>query len=137
MAKKIISQGATIDKLRADIVAAISAGKREDKRLTRQGVQIGRIHYKTDRPNTMYVLEPSVNGKRKYVHVGTDPKKQAQKRAQVDRWQQRDQLRKAMAQLETDLQELDWRLRSVTHIAEGVHELAAVFVERHINETSN
>lgn len=101
-------------------------------RLTRLGVQSGRIHYKSDRPNSMYVLEPSVDGKRKYVHIGTDSKKQAQKRAQVDRWRQQEQLRKAMMQLETELQGLDWQMTNVARIAEGVQELAGVFVERHV-----
>lgn len=56
------------------------------KKLTAKGLQEGKIHFKTDRPNTMYILEPSQDGKRKYKHIGTDPKKQEKTTAAVERF---------------------------------------------------
>ncbi|AUZ86176.1 hypothetical protein [Methylophaga nitratireducenticrescens] len=99
--------GEQIDQQRQKIQLAIESCRKKIDDLTREGVQVGTIHFKTDRPNTMYILEPSVDGRRKYVHVGTDPEKQKIKREEVERWIHRDELQKAVESLEADLRDID------------------------------
>lgn len=112
MAKRIMEQGALIDKSRDAIVQAIAASRRQEKLLKKQGVQIGSIHYKADRKSpTMFVYEPVKEGKRRYVSVGTDPKKQTEMQARVNRWKQRDLLQKEIERLEKDLKRLDWEIQ--------------------------
>jgi hypothetical protein len=133
MAKKIISHGEQLDKLKADIEAALVECKKEEARLTKAGVQIGTIHFKTDRPNIMYILEPTnQQGRRPYVHVGVDTAKQADARVRVDRWRKRDALRRAMISLEEELWRMNHQIQHVLHIVSSVHEHAAMIVETHM-----
>ncbi|MES9902179.1 MAG: hypothetical protein ABW168_05785 [Sedimenticola sp.] len=132
MAKKIITHGKKIDKLRGCINAALIRCKRQEALLTRQGVQVGRIHFKTDRPNTMFILEPTVGGKRKYVHVGTDPKIQALKETEVVRWARRHDLRQAIKRLEDEIQELDFHTERLVAIAESVNEHSRIIQDKHV-----
>jgi hypothetical protein len=135
MAKKIMEEGARIDKSRAAIVQAIEACKRQEKLLTRQGVQSGACHFKTERKNpTMYVLEPVKDGHRKYVHVGTDPDKQADMKARLRRWALRDALQKDIQRLERELKALDWRIEGTALEARSLEKRAESIRDSHLKQ---
>ena len=86
----------------------IKAIESKIKKLTAKGLQEGKIHFKTDRPNTMYILGPSQDGKREYSHVGTDPKKQAEATAAVQRWE-------TVKAMNADLDRLTFRRRELSY----------------------
>jgi len=130
MATKIITHGKEIDKAVLGIHRLLEKCRAEEERLTQEGCQAGNINWKTDRPNTMFIYEPSVDGRRKYIHVGTDPKKQAEAEARVERWRCRDKLRKAISALEDEIKEMDWRLHEAVEFVNAVHEHARVICER-------
>jgi hypothetical protein len=133
MAKKIIQHGQRIDNLHSLILTALEDCKKEEARLTKAGVQIGSIHFKTDRPNSMYILEPTNEaGRRPYIHVGVDPRKQDDARIKVERWKKRDELRRSMADLETELKHLMYEIEHVARMTESVHEHASMVIDRHI-----
>ena len=132
MAKKITAQGAAFDKTRAVIINALKSCKTQEKKLTKAGVQIGRIHFKSDRRNSMYILEPGKGGKRKYIHVGTDLDYQAEKRAEVNRWAQRERLREDIARLESSLEEVDCQMDDLSYSIKSVHDDARILLKKHI-----
>ena len=131
MAKNSIAQGRDIDKLRLDIGRALTRCKRQEARLTKAGVQNGHVHFKTDRPNTMFVLEPSVDGRRRYIHVGTDPKRQSLMVAAVERWGDRARLQADMATLNDALDEFDRAVEYALRIGQRVRANALQTVEAH------
>lgn len=135
MAKKIMEQGAEIDKSRAAIVQALKACKQQEQRLTKQGVQIGSIHFKTDRKKpTMYVREPVKDGERPYVHVGTDTDKQDEMEKRVERWAQRDRLQKDIKHLEQTLEDLDRHIKHLVSSIQSVEESAIKIRKNHISQ---
>jgi hypothetical protein len=135
MAKKIMEEGARIDKSRAAIVQAIEACKRQETLLTKQGVQSGAWHFKTDRKNrTMYVLEPMKDGHRKYVHVGTDTNKQDDMKARVRRWKLRDELQKDIQRLARELKALDWQIEGVSMEARSLEKRAESIRDSHLKQ---
>ena len=86
----IMSHGETIDKELVKLHEAILKLKKKEEKLTDAGCLLARIHFKTDRPNIMYMLLPTDStGKRKYVHVGVDSEKQNEAIAKVSRYEQR------------------------------------------------
>lgn len=131
MAKTSIAQGREIDKLRSEIGRALARCKRQEARLTKAGVQNGHVHFKTDRPNTMFVLEPSVAGRRRYIHVGTDPKRQTIMAAAVERWADRSRLQVDMAALTDALDEFDRAVEHVLRMGQRVRANALQAVETH------
>ncbi len=100
------------------IHSSIEAIKKEIQDLTAAGVQVGSIHFKTDRPDTMFIWEPMKDGKRQYVHVGKDPAKQEQKKAEVERWHKRDYLQHQLTQYERRLVDIRYSLSSLKNNAE-------------------
>ena len=134
MAKNIIAQGAAIDKLRAEISDAFKACKKHEATLTKAGVQAGSINFKSDRPNTMFIYEPTNDGQRKYVHVGVDRRMQALAKERVARWKQRADLRKAVIQLKAGLSDMDWQTEQALMAAESVRVQAKSIIAKHVNE---
>ena len=103
----------------------------EADRRVKAGVQWGHIHFKTDRPNTLYVLEPAVDGRRKYLHVGTDPQHQAQRRSAVERGVRLTRLRETIEPLKAAIRELDWEIDDpFTQQGPGAAGVLAGFSER-------
>ncbi len=91
----IMSHGCAIDKELVKLNEIIVKLRKKDKSLTDQGCLLARIHYKTDRPNIMYMLLPTDEaGKRKYIHVGVDSEKQQQAIAKVSRYEERETVRR-------------------------------------------
>lgn len=134
MAKTSIAHGREIDKLRSDINNAVARCARQAERLTKAGVQDGHVHFKTDRPNTMFVLEPSVDGRRRYVHVGTDTKRQAVMRAAVDRWETRARLQSDMAALSAEVAELDRAIDHIIRSSRYLRDRALSLVKNHCGD---
>lgn len=93
------------------------------KKLTAKGLQEGKIHFKTDRPNTMYILEPSEHGKRKYNHIGTDPKKQAEATAAVERWEK-------VTAMSADLDRLTFRQRELSYSLNALERSAKLLLSQ-------
>lgn len=131
MAKTSIAQGREIDKLRSEIGRALARCKRQEARLTKAGVQNGHVHFKTDRPNTMFVLEPSVDGRRRYIHVGTNPERQTVMAAAVARWGDRTRLQADMAALHDALDEFDRAVEYALRMGQRVRANALQTVETH------
>lgn len=100
------------------IQSSIEAIKQEIETLTAAGVQVGSIHFKTDRPDTMFIWEPMKEGRRQYVHVGKDPEKQARKKAEVERWHKREFLQQQLASYERRLSEINYSISSLGGKAE-------------------
>jgi hypothetical protein len=75
-------------------------------------------------------LEPAVDGRRKYLHVGTDPQRQAQRRAAVDRGVRFARLREAIQRLKDDLREQDWEIDGVLAHTVYLHERAQEVVNQ-------
>ncbi len=136
MTKGIIAQGAQLDKLRANIAEIIEACKKHERKLSRQGCQSGAAHFKTSKPNCMFIYEPQVDGHRKYVHVGVDPDKQKEALERIDRFKKRDELNKAREDLERQLSDIDWQLRSLSGVFEHVDEYARLIHEKHVKRES-
>jgi hypothetical protein len=135
MAKKIMEEGARIDKSRDAIVQAIEACRRQEQFLTKQGVQVGSYHFKTDRTKpTMYVREPVTDGHRKYIHVGTDPEKQAAMKTRVQRWALRAQLQQDIERLEQALKALDWHIDGVAMEARALEKRAESIRDTHLKQ---
>lgn len=132
MAKKTKqSPGALIDQRRLDIAEALKICREKEAALTRAGVQIGTAHYKSDRPNIMFIWEPTKDGKRKYVHVGTKAVNQERKLAEIERWRQREGLRHAIRDLEQEIASLDWAIESTASKVSAVLEYAGLIVDKH------
>lgn len=132
MAKNIMADGLEFNKLRSSIASALAACKRKEKELSKAGCQSGNIHFKTGRPNTMYINEPTKNGKRKYIHVGVNAAKQKEARERVKRWAIRDSLRNHISKLENDLQHLDYRFVEVMDYATLLEDHSRSIVEEYI-----
>lgn len=125
MAKRIIAQGAAIDKQRAKITAVIKALQAEDRRLTKLGCHKAYIHFKTG-TNKMFLLEPTdARGKRKHIYIGVDPKKQQKAREKVERECQRDQVREHISQLNNELARLDNELNHLVWMFESCAKASA------------
>jgi hypothetical protein len=135
MVKKIMTEGERIDKSRVSIVQAIESCKSQERRLTKQGVQCGAYHFKTDRKNpTMYVLEPVKDGHRKYIHVGTNTDKQADMQNRLHRWKLRDELQKDILRLEQELKTLDWQIENVSFKARSLEKRSESIRKSHLKQ---
>ncbi len=132
MTKGIIAQGARLDKLRTSITEVLEACKKKERILTRQGVQSGTHHFKSGRKNCMFILEPTQDGRRKYIHIGVDMKKQEKALADLDRFRRRADLNRAREDLEKQLADIDWQLRSLSNVFEHVEEYARLIHEKHV-----
>ena len=97
--KSLLSVHSVMDEL----AQKIQNIQKQIDQLTAEGVQAGEYHFKTDRPNTMFIYEPVLDGKRKYIHVGTDPEKQEIKKSEIERFKQREQLMQRLDQLQSNL----------------------------------
>lgn len=110
----IMSHGLAIDKELIRLDNAIIELKKKDAVLTNAGCLLARIHYKSDRPNIMYMLLPSdETGKRKYVHVGVDSIKQNEAIEKVSRYEQRETLRKKTHTIQELYDQCNFRLSSM------------------------
>ena len=110
----IMSHGETIDKELVKLHEAILKLKKKEEKLTDAGCLLARIHFKTDRPNIMYMLLPTDStGKRKYVHVGVDSEKQNEAIAKVSRYEQREIVRKRIGSLQKLIDHCQFRLSSM------------------------
>lgn len=131
MGKKSMNLGADIDNLRQTIRAAIQACERREQALQKLGCLKAHIHFKTG-TNVMFMNKPvdPVTGKRPYVHVGVDPRKQAEARALVYREQVRERLaalREALAQsLQGMDEELQWLANRYRRLADEIPNLENV-----------
>jgi hypothetical protein len=110
----IIAYGSKIDKELQRLRSEIKVLKGEEKCLTDAGCLLAKIHFKTDRPNVMYMLEPvDAEGKRKYIHVGVKPKKQDEAYKKVNRYENRQKLRRKIHQLNELEKECNFKLSSM------------------------
>ncbi len=133
MSNKKKSDGQRLDTLRMGVIKSLKTCKAREAALTKAGVQRGNFHFKSDRPTSMLIWEPSEDGGRKYVHVGTDPEKQAIKQAEIERWGQRDRLQKAITSLESELKDVDYQIKCLLHIIESVHEHSCMIIDKHVD----
>jgi hypothetical protein len=82
------------------------------KELEEQGIRMAYPHFKADRPNVMFLLEPTDGtGKRRYIHVGTDPEKQEEARAAIARHAKREAILRACARIDRERTDLLDELR--------------------------
>ena len=127
-----MTDGEKLDKLRTEIDTLLASCRQREVTLTAAGVQAGSINFKSDRPNTMFIYEPTHEGQRRYVHVGVDPAKQAEARVLVSRWHQRDRLRRAIAALEADIHDMDWQIECVVRVVEAVYKHSKSTIAEHV-----
>jgi hypothetical protein len=132
MAKTIMDEGEKIDNLRVETVAALNLCKKHENSLTEAGCQAGVIHFKSGRPNAMFINEPISGGGRKHVYIGVDPDKQEEARARVARWNARDLLRRSMSSLEVDLDDLNHLVGSALADAKAVNDMAVKIFREHL-----
>jgi chaperonin cofactor prefoldin len=133
MNANIINQGERLDKLREKIAAVIEACKKKERRLTRQGCTEGHYYYKGVNKDIMFVLGfPDENHNRKYTHIGQDVDEQDAVIKSVERYAQRKALNGAREDLEKQLKDLDWQIRSLSSVYEHVEEYARLIHEKHV-----
>ena len=102
-------QGAVVDALLERIRARIRELEELEKALTHRGCILAHAHFKTG-TRKMYLLSPSENGSRKFTYIGVDLEKQEKARADIDRYEKREGVRR---RIRTMNGELDAALRDL------------------------
>ncbi len=95
----------------------------EIRRLEKQGILLAHVHFKTGtKAGTMYLLEPTTDGARKYHHVGKDPKAQAAARAKIERYKRREQLSRLLFRYRNELDRIEEELLGLLESAKRLEK---------------
>ncbi|MGD9170696.1 MAG: hypothetical protein PVI97_11645 [Candidatus Thiodiazotropha sp.] len=129
-----ITKVTRLDNLRDSIIYVIEDCKEYEQKLIRHGVQAGHHHFKPDnsQKNSMFVLEPSQDGKGKYIHVGADPQRQVLMLAKLERFRKLKALNAAREDLEKLLSDIEWQLSMLSNVIEHVEEYARLIHEKYV-----
>ena len=129
--------GARIDLIHAQIRRQIRTLKKEIAGLEKKGILLAYPHFKKG-TRRMYLLEPTIDGKRKYHYIGGDEKAQKLALEKIERYHKAHVLCLMLAEVEMRLREnkgsldnlLGYFMMTDTSAAKAIQE-GAKFTWRH------
>lgn len=125
-----------LDQAREKVLRGVGELKQAEAALTALGCINGFIHEKTgNKAGVKYIREAAdAQGKRKFIYLGRDPAKIQEGQDKINRYHQRDRVRRAIEKLQRDLREFERELEAFMRDADSMVEDVAEYLQEAITE---